>query len=133
LTNGWSWQNAALQNNRCQLKTWLLSSPYEPAKQTLFYLSKISSNFINIKINPDMSADEALTKIGMIFQKYNPSSIFDYKFADLEYAKKIHQENASARLASVFATLAIFISCLGLFGSLLIWQNKRQRKSVFEK
>ncbi len=63
-----------------------------------------------------MSADEALTKIRAIFQKYSPSSLFDYKFADQEYAKKFSQEERIGKLASLFATLAIFISCLGLFG-----------------
>jgi putative ABC transport system permease protein len=98
------------------IKDMVMTSPYEPAKQTLFYLSKFPSNFINIKINPHMSADEALTKIEIIFKKNSPVSLFDYKFADEEYAKKFSQEERIGKLASLFASLAIFISCLGLFG-----------------
>jgi ABC-type antimicrobial peptide transport system permease subunit len=98
------------------IKDMVMNSPYEPAKQTLFYLGKNSSNFINIKINPNTSSSEALTKIETIFKKYSPSSLFDYKFADDEYAKKFSQEERIGKLASLFATLAVFISCLGLFG-----------------
>ncbi|MGC4023003.1 MAG: ABC transporter permease [Cyclobacteriaceae bacterium] len=98
------------------IKDMVMDSPYEPTKQTLFYLSRYPSNFINIKINPNASASEALAKIEAIFKKYSPSSLFDFKFADLEYAKKFSQEERIGKLASLFAALAIFISCLGLFG-----------------
>ena len=42
--------------------------------------------------------------------------LFDYKFADQEYALKFAAEERIGKLAAVFATLAILISCLGLFG-----------------
>ena len=41
---------------------------------------------------------------------------FDYKFADAEYAVKFAAEERIGKLAGLFAVLAIFISCLGLFG-----------------
>ena len=41
---------------------------------------------------------------------------FDYYFADEQYAKKFTSEVRIGKLSSVFAILAIFISCLGLFG-----------------
>jgi ABC-type antimicrobial peptide transport system permease subunit len=41
---------------------------------------------------------------------------FTYKFADDEYAKKFANEERIGELAGAFAILAIFISCLGLFG-----------------
>ncbi len=94
----------------------VMESPYEPARQTLFYISRFPSNFVNMRINPAMNASEAVSKIGAVFQKYAPSSIFDYKFADQEYAKKFATEERIGTLALFFAVLAIFISCLGLFG-----------------
>jgi putative ABC transport system permease protein len=45
-----------------------------------------------------------------------PSAPFEYKFADEEYARKFASEERTGKLASIFAALAIFISCLGLFG-----------------
>jgi ABC-type antimicrobial peptide transport system permease subunit len=98
------------------IRDMVMNSPYEPAGQTLFYLGKFPSNFVNIKINPTMSAHEALARIEPIFKKYSPTSLFDYKFADTEYSKKFSQEERIGKLASLFAMLAIFISCLGLFG-----------------
>jgi ABC-type antimicrobial peptide transport system permease subunit len=51
-----------------------------------------------------------------VFKKIIPSVPFDYKFADQEYALKFAAEERVGKLASVFALLAILISCLGLFG-----------------
>jgi putative ABC transport system permease protein len=98
------------------IKDMVMESPYEPAKQTLFYIANFPSNFITFKLNPTVSASEAVNKIGAVFQKYDPASPFNYKFADLEYARKFAAEERIGQLASFFAVLAIFISCLGLFG-----------------
>jgi ABC-type antimicrobial peptide transport system permease subunit len=63
-----------------------------------------------------ISAREALPKIEAVFKKIVPSASFDYKFVDEEYAQKFRQEERIGQLSGVFAILAIFISCLGLFG-----------------
>jgi len=63
-----------------------------------------------------VSLRNALAKIETIFKKYNPGSPFEYKFIDEEYARKFSDEERIGNLATFFAILAIFISCLGLFG-----------------
>ncbi|PSL43930.1 ABC-type antimicrobial peptide transport system permease subunit [Chitinophaga niastensis] len=99
------------------VKDLVTRSPYEPTKQTFFYLGGLSplSN-LNLKINPHASASEALGKISAVLKKYDPATPFEFKFADEEYAKKFDAEERIGRLAGCFAGLAIFISCLGLFG-----------------
>ncbi len=98
------------------IKDMVMESPYTPARQTMFYLSKSYGNFMNFKINPNVSASEAVSTIETIFKKYDPTSLFNYKFADQEYAKKFAAEQRIGTLALCFAILTIFISCLGLFG-----------------
>jgi ABC-type antimicrobial peptide transport system permease subunit len=51
-----------------------------------------------------------------VFEKYNPAYPYQYKFVDTEYASKFDLEVLVGKLAGIFAGLAIFISCLGLFG-----------------
>ena len=63
-----------------------------------------------------MSVAEALPQLEAVFKKLIPSAPFDYKFADQEYAHKFEKEERISDLAFVFTILAIFISCLGLFG-----------------
>jgi ABC-type antimicrobial peptide transport system permease subunit len=98
------------------VKDLITQSPYSPVKQMLFFINYQRVNFVNIKINPDVNASEALSKIESVFKKYDLENPFDYSFADQEYSKKFDNEKRIAKLASAFATLAMFISCLGLFG-----------------
>ena len=98
------------------IKDMVMKSPYAPAKPAVFLLSRYGTNWINIRINPEINTSDALPKIEAVFKKIIPSVPFDYKFADQEYALKFITEERVGKLASVFAVLAILISCLGLFG-----------------
>ena len=53
---------------------------------------------------------------------------FSYRFADDEYAKKFATEERVGKLASSFAGLAIFISCLGLFGMASFMAEQRVKE-----
>jgi ABC-type antimicrobial peptide transport system permease subunit len=46
----------------------------------------------------------------------NPKFPFTYQFSDSEFLKLYKSEAIVSRLSNYFAFLAIFISCLGLFG-----------------
>jgi putative ABC transport system permease protein len=94
----------------------LMESPYEKISPAVYWLNRGRGNFTTIKINPATDARTALSKIETAFKKYNPASPFEYKFVDEEYAKKFGDEERIGKLAFVFAILAIFISCLGIFG-----------------
>jgi ABC-type antimicrobial peptide transport system permease subunit len=59
---------------------------------------------------------QALPKIESVFKKLVPSTPFDYRFVDEDYALKFAVEERIGKLAGFFAILAVFISCLGLFG-----------------
>jgi ABC-type antimicrobial peptide transport system permease subunit len=98
------------------IKNMVMESPYEPIKPTIFFINYGWANIINVKLNPAMSASASLEKVGEVFRRYNPGSPFDYKFADEQYALKFSGEERIGKLATFFACLAIFISCLGIFG-----------------
>ncbi|GAB3905281.1 ABC transporter permease [Larkinella knui] len=98
------------------IKDMLMQSPYEPVKQTVYMLDYDNVNWINLKLNPSRSAAECLTAIEAVFKKHIPSAPFEYEFADVEFGKKFAAEERVGKLATFFAGLAIFISCLGLFG-----------------
>lgn len=98
------------------IKDMLMQSPYSPVTPTVFVLDYEWANVITVKLKPTLSATEALSKVEAVFKKHNPDSPFDYKFVDLEYGQKFAAEERIGKLASFFAVLAVFISCLGLFG-----------------
>ncbi len=91
-------------------------SPYDPVRQTIFMLEEDWFSHIYIKLKPEKDTKEALAQIESIYGKYDPFSPFEYDFADENYARKFQNEERIGKLAFFFAVLAIFISCLGLFG-----------------
>jgi len=93
-----------------------MESPYRPISPLTIIYNKGWVGYVNIRLNPGMSASKAIALIKPIFDKYNPAFPFEYKFADEEYAKKFNYEELVGNLAAIIAVLAIFISCLGLFG-----------------
>ena len=91
------------------------NSPYDTIEPAIF-LGGGYTGVIIARIRPGLTTSDALAGIEKVFKKYNPSSPFFYKFVDEAYAAKFEAEQRIGNLAAVFTVLAIFISCLGLFG-----------------
>jgi predicted permease len=94
----------------------VVASPYEPVKQTIYFFNEEDLRLMHVKIDPMTSAEEALPGIKNALAKVVPTALFDYRFVDEEYGWKFSQEQKIGRLSGVFSVLAIFISCIGLFG-----------------
>ncbi len=94
----------------------VMDSPFDPIEPTVFLMSYSWAGVVNLKLNPQLSATESLARLETVFRQFSPGSPFDFQFADQAYAAKFAAEERIGRLASVFACLAILISCLGLFG-----------------
>ncbi len=98
------------------VKDMLVQSPYEPIRASMYHLSMEQENVMIMKINPKLAAGEAVKSIESIFRKFDPATALEFKFVDEDFAKKFGDEERIGKLASVFAILAVLISCLGLFG-----------------
>jgi ABC-type antimicrobial peptide transport system permease subunit len=98
------------------IKDMLMESPYDAVRQTIYFMDYNDVNWIILKLSPNKSATQSIAKIESVFKKYIPSVPFDYQFADREFASKFAAEERVGKLSTFFASLAIFISCLGLFG-----------------
>ncbi|GGD12937.1 ABC transporter permease [Hyunsoonleella pacifica] len=99
------------------IKDMIVRSAYEPVKQAMYVFDGYeNATYYNLRLNPNKSVSESLNVIETTFKKNFPSIPFKYQFVDEEYGKKFRAEERIASLAKVFTILAIFISCLGLFG-----------------
>jgi putative ABC transport system permease protein len=98
------------------IKDMITESPYEPVQKTIFIIAPGVGPYMIVKLNPALSTREALNRIHPVFSKYNPAAPFDYQFVDEDYAHKFAAEQRIGVLTTVFSVLAIFISCLGIFG-----------------
>ncbi|WP_128545974.1 permease prefix domain 2-containing transporter [Larkinella soli] len=110
------------------IRDMVVESPYEPVRPSLYCLAKPHDNFAIMRINPTVGTREALAKIGTVFKRYSPEAPFDYQFVDQEYGNKFGYEERIGRLTTFFAVLAIFISCLGLFGLASFVAEQRTRE-----
>ncbi len=95
----------------------ITQSPYTPVKQGVYVFDKEGeSSFYNIRLNPKQSASQNLAIVERVFKEHFPDIPFQYDFVDEEYGKKFASEERIGSLSAIFTALAIFISCLGLFG-----------------
>jgi hypothetical protein len=112
----------------------LMESPFDPVRQTMYLVNyEEATSCIHLRINPKLTASEALGKMGAIVKRVVPAVPFDYKFVDTEYGLKFAAEERVGKLASVFAALAILISCLGLFGLASFVAERRTREIGIRK
>jgi hypothetical protein len=115
------------------IKDMIITSPYEPVKQGIFRLLGNQGLWINVRLNPDLGTSTAISKVEGVFQKLIPAVPFEYTFIDQEYALKFAGEERIGKLASFFASLAIFISCLGLFGMASFVAEQRKKEIGIRK
>jgi putative ABC transport system permease protein len=97
------------------VKDALMESPFTPVAPAIFAHAQ-GGNVIMYRLSKNMNTHNAIEKISRIFNSYNPAYPYSYQFVDEEYNHKFNLEVLVGKLAGVFAGLAIFISCLGLFG-----------------
>jgi putative ABC transport system permease protein len=98
------------------IKDFIQESPFRTVTPTVIEGANMWVNTLNIKFNPKLATQDALSKTEQVFKEYNPNYPFDYQFLDEAYAKKFEETQKTGKLATIFAGLTIFISCLGLFG-----------------
>lgn len=98
------------------VKDILVQSPYAPVRPAMWHIAEDPENVFLIKLNPNQNAQESLAKVEEVFKRLDPTSPFSASFVDEDFASKFGNEKRIGTLAAFFAGLAIFISCLGLFG-----------------
>jgi ABC-type antimicrobial peptide transport system permease subunit len=117
------------------IKDMVMESPYEPVEPTMYFIRPLNGGVscINIRVKPGLAMNAALPRIEAVFKKLIPSVPFDYEFADEDYALKFAAEERIGKLAGFFTMLALFISCLGLFGLASFVAGQRTREVGIRK
>jgi predicted permease len=76
---------------------------------------------------------EAIASMEKTFKTFNPGFPFRYYFTDEELRNNYKSENTVSNLSKYFAFLAIFISCLGLFGLVMFTAEQRTKEIGIRK
>jgi putative ABC transport system permease protein len=89
-----------------------LHSPLEPF--VLEYLPS-RTGYVLVKVQGE-SFQDVLTFLEGKFEEITPGNLFSYYFVDEVFDQNYAQENRALDLFKAFSLLALFVSCLGLFG-----------------
>ncbi|MHA7059522.1 ABC transporter permease [Aquimarina sp. M1] len=73
--------------------------------------------------------ENILSQLQLAWKKVNKTTPFVYNFVDKETEKLIAEEKRLANISVAFTTLAILISCLGLFG-LISFMAEQKKKEI---
>ncbi|WP_373511430.1 FtsX-like permease family protein, partial [Persicitalea sp.] len=106
----------------------VMDSPYQPVEPSVFFIRPRTPKFVTMRLDPQESAQKSLSTIETILKKHLPDSPFDYNFVDEEYDFKFRSEERTGQLTVAFSGLAIFISCLGLFGLATFTAEQRTKE-----
>lgn len=77
--------------------------------------------------------EEGLASLETVYSQFNPSYPFEYTFLDEQFDRFYRSEILLGKLASIFAIMAVFISCLGLFGLASFMAEQRTKEIGIRK
>jgi len=134
-----------------------LYSEYKPRPATFVEVAGVMKDFnynsLHIEVRPFMlvytndntqfvnmvasvsSTDykQLLGKIEAMWHKDIPSAPFDYAFLDSEVQKQYETEVTLSQIINLFTLIAIFVSCLGLFGLAAFSAEQRNKEIGIRK
>ena len=110
-----------------------LHVPIEPLILRLFKKSW-NSYWGNVLVRTEKGkTKQAIASMEKTYRQFNPGFPFRYFFTDAEMLKNYKAEHTVSKLSKYFAFLAIFISCLGLFGLVTFTAQQRVKEIGIRK
>ncbi len=92
-----------------------------------------NANLVYVRTKPKSDPSVALAKIEEIMKKDNPAYPLEYKFVDDQFNEMYFNEQLTSKVSGIFASLAIIISCLGLFGLAAFTAERRVKEIGIRK
>ena len=111
----------------------VMTSPYALSDPLMVGYEHRWSGHLNIRLAANDNVSQAIQAIETIYKKYSSEYPFEYRFVDEDFARKFLDEQLIGKLSVVFASLAIFICCLGLFGLVASTIERRKKEISIRK
>ncbi|WP_394749336.1 ABC transporter permease [Spongiimicrobium salis] len=115
------------------VKNLLTESPFEAVKQAIYSINYNETNWITLKLAPGKNLAASLSTVEGVFQGFATDVPFEYQFVDEAFGSKFKTEERMRSLSEIFSLLAIFISCLGLFGLATFMAEQRTKEIGIRK
>jgi len=111
------------------VRDFVYNNMYQNAGPLILYCYPAGTNFLSVRLKANSDVSKAVAAIGTVVKADNPGYPFEYKFLNEDFVTQFKTETLTGRLSAVFAGLAVFISCLGLFG-LAGYAAERRTKEI---
>jgi cell division protein FtsX len=90
---------------------------HDEIEPLVMFITPGNFSYVCIRVQPDISElSGTINYIESIWNKFAPNFPFQYSFLDARFDRLYRSEQKTGRIFGYFTFLAIFISCLGLFG-----------------
>lgn len=109
------------------VKNFSMTSLYSPIVPAILLLDPKNTRYLFVRAAPGKTK-EALASLETVCKQFNPGYPFDYSFVDQQFEQAYRSESVMGTLANIFAIIALFISCLGLFGLAAYTAEQRTRE-----
>ncbi|HMB92407.1 MAG TPA: ABC transporter permease [Rhodothermales bacterium] len=96
-------------------------------RENMFFEQTQSGLLVSMKVNT-ASLPQTLTAIEDIYTTLFPGNPFRYTFADAQFEQQYRTDQQFATLFGLFASIAIVIACLGLFGLAAFTATRRTKE-----
>lgn len=114
------------------VKDFHVNSLRDPIDPLVMSTSKNGYGLANLRI--DLSKTKSITAVmESLWNKNFPEFTLEYKFMDQTVANFYKQENQLSQLYTIFSGIAIFISCLGLYGLISFMAIQRKKEIGIRK
>lgn len=115
------------------VKDYVYGDMYGKPDPVIFYSDPGDASFLYVRYKTSAKIADALASTTEIVKKNNPGYPVEYDFVDDQFAAIFKSETLIGNLSKIFAALAIFISCLGLFGLSAFTAEQRTKEIGIRK
>lgn len=109
------------------LQDFHVASLYSTIDPVLISITENGPRFLYAKVEEGQTED-AVAAVEELHEKFNPGYPMRYKFLDDTYNQIYQSETSLGKLTTYFALIAVFISCLGLFGLASYTADRRTKE-----
>ena len=114
------------------VKDFHFKSVHEKIEPLVIMIAANRYNRVYVKLNSgDLTA--AVGAVNDVYKKFSPDRPFDYTFLNEDFDKLYRAEQRTGTIFNYFAWIAIFISCLGLFGLVMFTIEHRVKEIGIRK
>jgi putative ABC transport system permease protein len=110
------------------VQDFVYNSPFSTPQPMLIELGTGGMNHLFVRVRNDKNWRKTMAQIELAVKKNNPNYPFEYHFVSEEFQKRFEGIRSTSQLTNIVGILAIFISCLGLFGLSAFLAERRNKE-----